>query len=83
MHFAEATVGPCRIYVGALEAEDGFTAALVVRRNEPGADRQPDLFRDDRLACGYRWPTAEAALQYAMNRGREVARREMAQGQTA
>ena len=81
MQFAEATVGPYRIYVGALEAVGGFTAALVVRRNEPGADMRPDLFRDDSLACGYRWTTAEAALQYAMNRGRDLVRRQVTEDQ--
>jgi hypothetical protein len=83
MQFAEATFGSFRIYVGALEAAGGFTAALVVRRNEPGADTRPDLFRDDSLACGYCWPTADAALQYAMNRGRELVRRQVSDGQPA
>lgn len=82
MQFAEATVGPYRIYVGALEAVGGFTAALVVRRDEPDADRKPDVFRDDSLACGYRWPTVDAALQYAMNRGRDVVRRQVADAQS-
>ena len=83
MQFAEATAGNYRIYVGALEAAGGFTAALVVRRDEPGADQKPDVFRDDSLACGYRWPTAEAALQYAMNRGRDLVRRQLVDGQAA
>jgi hypothetical protein len=40
-----------------------------------GARRVREVWRDDSLACGYRWPTAEAALHYAKNRAREMVRK--------
>jgi len=33
-----------------------------------------EAFRDESLACGYRWPSADAAMSYAMNRAREMVR---------
>jgi hypothetical protein len=41
----------------------------------PGRGRTREVWRDDSLACGYRWPTAEAALHYAKNRAREMVRK--------
>lgn len=77
MKFNESHEGDYRIFVGALEAPsgDGYIAALVVNRvrGVPAA-RQAQAYRDDSLACGYRWPSAEAALHYALNRGREMIR---------
>lgn len=76
MRFHECHEGDYRIYVGALDAPrgDGYIAALVVRRvrGEPAAQRE--AYRDDSLACGYRWPSADEALHYATNRGRELVR---------
>ncbi len=40
-------------------------------RRRPGRE----VWRDDSLACGYRWPTPEAALHYAKNRAREMVRK--------
>lgn len=79
MRFDEGHEGDYRIYVGALEAPrgDGFIAALVVRRvrNLQGRERSNgEAFRDDSLACGYRWRSAEEAIHYAMNRAREMIR---------
>ncbi len=79
MRFDEGHEGDYRIYVGALEAPrgDGFIAALVVSRvrNVQGREaRNSEAFRDDSLACGYRWPSAEEAIHYAMNRAREMIR---------
>ena len=37
--------------------------------------RMREVWRDDSLACGYRWPTPEAALLYAKNRAREMVRK--------
>jgi hypothetical protein len=37
-----------------------------------GAHRE--AFRDDSLACGYRWRSADEAIHYAMNRARELIR---------
>jgi hypothetical protein len=41
-------------------------------RGAPGARARP--FRDDSLACGYRWRSADEAIHYAMNRARELIR---------
>jgi hypothetical protein len=76
MRFDECREGDYRIYVGALDAPRGagYIAALVVRR-EPGVPIAPrEAFRDDSLACGYRWGTADEAIRYAMNRARELIR---------
>ena len=77
MQFSDSRIGDYRIYVGALEGGPGvagYSAALVVMRERLGHTPEP-CFRDDSLACGYRWPSAEQALAYAMARGREMLRR--------
>jgi hypothetical protein len=83
MKFQEAREGEYRIFVGALEAPkgDGFIAALVVKRQPEGAiertaqrEAAREAYRDDALACGYRWPSADAAVRYAMQRAREMVR---------
>jgi hypothetical protein len=71
MQLREVDEAGYRIYLGALESPrgDGFTAAVAVQCL--GADAgAPPPFRDDRLACGHRWPTAEEALAFALRRGR-------------
>lgn len=80
MQFEECTEGPYRIYAGALEAPrgEGYIAALVVRRIDPGSPRGCETFRDESLACGYQWKTARDALFYAMRRARLVIGRELA-----
>ena len=85
MQFDECFEGEYRIFVGALEAPhgDGFIAAVVVSRvlGESGAEDRVgtrlarEVWRDDSLACGYRWPTPDAALHYAKNRAREMVRK--------
>lgn len=78
MHLQEITEGNYRIYVGALESPvgDGYTAALVVERapaaGQTGAARAD--FRDDSLACGHRWATAEDAMSYALRKARQLIR---------
>jgi hypothetical protein len=76
MRFDESHEGDYRIFVGALEAPrgEGYIAALIVNRvkGAPGVHRE--AFRDDSLACGYRWRSADEAIQYAMNRARELIR---------
>ena len=81
MQFAEVNEGDYRIYAGALEASDGdgYIAALVVRHH--GADKlshaaTAPVYRDDSVACGYRWPSPAEAITYALARGREVVRRQ-------
>lgn len=76
MRFDECHEGDYRIVVGALEAPrgDGYIAALVVERAGALPGRRREAFRDDSLACGYRWRSADEALHYALNRGRELIR---------
>lgn len=68
MQFQETTEGEFRIYAGALEAPqgDGYTAAVIVRRNGR------DALRDELIAGGHRWPTAEEALAYALRLARRT-----------
>jgi hypothetical protein len=85
MQFDECFEGEYRIFVGALEAPhgDGFIAAVVVSRvlgqrgseDRSGTRLAREVWRDDSLACGYRWPTPAAALHYAKNRAREMVRK--------
>jgi hypothetical protein len=76
VRFAECKEGDYRIFVGAMEAPggDGYTAALVVERVLSTGDAKAEAFRDESLACGYRWPSADAAMAYAMNRARDMVR---------
>jgi len=76
MHFDECHEGEYRIYVGALDAPrgEGYIAALVVNRVCGARAAQREAYRDDSLACGYRWKSAEEAIAYAMNRARELIR---------
>ena len=76
MQFNESHEGDYRIFVGAVEAPrgDGYIAALVVNRVRGSVGTQREAFRDDSLACGYRWRSADEAIHYAMNRARELIR---------
>ena len=78
MQFDECMLGDYRVFTGAIESTrgDGYIAALIVTRTraQPGAQRE--MFRDESLACGYRWESAEDALAYAMNKAREAIRRD-------
>jgi len=76
MRFEDTHEGDYRIFVGALEAPrgDGYIAALVVNRVRNTSQSQREAFRDDSLACGYRWRSADEAINYAMNRARELIR---------
>ena len=78
MHFQELTEDGFRIYVGALESPigDGYTAALVLQRMPGPAGRSArDVFRDEQLACGHRWASADQALAYALRKGRDLIRK--------
>ena len=74
MQLDERDEGDYRIYAGALEGKqgDGYIAAVVVSKVR-GVERGPrEAYRDDALACGHRWETPQAALWYAMGKGREI-----------
>lgn len=75
MQFDERTVGDYRIYAGALEAPmgDGYIAAMIVQRVQ-GVAAPREAYRDESVACGHRWPSADAAIAYAINRAAEVIR---------
>ena len=75
MQFDERTLGDYRIYAGALEAPmgDGYIAAMIVQRVH-GVTAPREAYRDESVACGHRWPSAEAAIAYAMNRAAEFIR---------
>jgi len=80
MRFEECREGNYRIFVGAVESArgDGWIAAVVVNRVLEGGSagpRQREAWRDDSLACGYRWPSPSEAIDYALSRAREVVRR--------
>ena len=78
MNLQERDEGDYRIYTGALEAMqgDGYIAAVVVSRVRGTDQGPPEAYRDESLACGHRWPSAGAALAYALSKGREVIRTE-------
>jgi hypothetical protein len=77
MHFDERNIGDYRVYAGALEGPqgDGYIAAVVVHRVQgvPGAPQE--ILRDESLACGHRWPSADAALAYAIGKAQDAIRR--------
>ena len=76
MRFDERDEGDFRIYVGAIESPqgDGYNAAVSISRMRGAARTEREIWRDDNLACGHRWATAEAALRYAMAKAHEVVR---------
>ena len=76
MRFDERDEGDFRIYVGAIESPlgDGYNAAAAIGRMRGPAHAEREIWRDDNLACGHRWATAEAALRYAMTKALEVVR---------
>jgi hypothetical protein len=77
MQFDERKIGDYRVYAGALEGPrgDGYIAALIVQREQAGASRE--ILRDESLACGHRWVSADAALAYAMTKARDVIRQQV------
>ena len=78
MHFDERKIGDYRVYTGALEGPqgDGFIAALIVQRERGVAGAPREILRDENLACGHRWLSADAALAYAMSKAHEVIRKQ-------
>ena len=76
MRFQEITEGDYRIYAGALDAPrgSGYIAAVVVNRVR-GPQPPREVYRDESVACGHRWKSAEEALAYALNRAREMVRK--------
>ena len=78
MRFDEQVEGDYRIYAGALDAPhgEGYIAAVVISRlQDVPHGTSPEVWRDDSLACGYRWESADEALRYALTKGCEVIQR--------
>lgn len=75
MHFDERKIGDYRVFAGALEGPqgDGYIAALIVQCELGGSPRE--ILRDESLACGHRWPSADAALAYAMSKAQDAIRK--------
>lgn len=73
MQFEEVDAGDFRIYAGALERKGShtFCAAVVVVRQRADGYRE-EVFRDEDIGAGYPWPSAQEALRYAVQRGRDV-----------
>ena len=76
MQFDERTVGDYRIFAGALEAPlgDGYIAAMIVQRVQGAPNTPREAYRDESVACGHRWASADAAIAYAMQRAADVIR---------
>ncbi len=74
MHFDELWVGDYRIYAGALESPigDGYIAAMVVHVHGHSGVAPREVLRDESLACGHRWESADAALAYALNKAQHM-----------
>lgn len=72
MYFDERKIGDFRVYTGALEGPhgDGYIAALIVQRAQGNSLRE--VLRDESLACGHRWASADAALAYAMSKANDL-----------
>jgi hypothetical protein len=81
MRFDEREIGDYRIFAGALEAPvgDGYTATMIVQRVHGAANVPREVLRDEGLACGHRWESADAALAYAINKAQEAIRKQSLQ----
>ncbi len=68
------------VVVSRMLGDEGLAGAEAgdpgeANANAPRSRRAREVWRDDSLACGYRWPTPEAAMHYAKNRAREMVRK--------
>ena len=71
MQFVDRDEGGYRIHAEATDGllGDGYVAKVVISRIG-GTGIPQETFRDNALAGGYRWPTAAAALCFALGKGR-------------
>ena len=75
MQFAEQNHGDYRVYGGALDGRDGTYRAAVVVVRLRGHRNQPEIvYRDERIAAGHAFPSAEQALKRAMEVGEAILR---------
>ena len=77
MNSESRDIGDFRIHAGALGAagDGGYVATVVVSRMRGRGDGPCEVFRDESLACGYRWRCREDALRYAFERAHDVIHR--------
>lgn len=73
MKFEERADGDYRVYAGALDVlrGDGYIAAVVIHRMPAPQAKGLEVFRDESLACGHRWSSADDALAFALCKARE------------
>ncbi len=73
MQFNERVDGEYRVYAGALDAPrgEGYIAAVVVSRMLGTGVKAREVFRDESLACGHRWQSADEALMFSMCKASE------------
>jgi hypothetical protein len=72
MHFEERAIGDYRIYAGALEAQGGYVAAVVVNRTHSPNGKPREAFRDTSMSGGHRWPSATDALSFALKQAQDI-----------
>jgi hypothetical protein len=74
MHFEECNEGDYRIYAGALEAQGGYVAAVVVSRWRGVTDPPREAFRDVAMSGGHRWSSPNEALAFAVQQAQQIIR---------
>jgi len=72
MQLTEHDDGDYRIYASALDDHGGYVAAVVIERMRGRGCPPREAYRDESLAGGYCWPSAQAALRFAMGKGEEL-----------
>ena len=77
MHFDECQVGDYRIFAGALEAPrgEGYIATMIVQRVHGVAGAPREALRDESVAGGHRWESADDALAYAIGKAQDAIRK--------
>jgi hypothetical protein len=76
MHFDERNEGDYRIYAGALEAQGGYVAAVVVSRLRGVQNAPKEAFRDTAMSGGHRWSSPFEALSFAVKQAQDIIRKE-------
>ena len=74
----ERTEGDYRIVARAVHgpSQRGYVAAVEVRRVRGGAGTPRLAYREEGLAGGHVWPSAQAARLYALAKAQDVIRHE-------
>jgi len=76
MNVAEVDVHGYRIFAAALPTfGPGLVAAVIVSEIRGGDEGLREVFREEAINEGYRWASAADALDCAVGRGKDIARR--------